>query len=180
MFFMPCHGSSTHVRQNFVHSSIALASSGMNVYNSSRIMTMAIGSMSLSIAYAALHHIRSKQIFSHAHAPNQCSQASCAAGRAQPLAVTTDIYSYWMFLQQNGQAIIIHAEPLCDSTKHNGFRTDATSVLQVARAVDSMLGDSEQEADQLVVALDAQQATTLQVTRKINLIKQLASLLNQV
>ena len=43
-----------------------------------------------------------------------------------------------------------------------------------------MLGDSAQEADQLVVALDAQQATTLQVTRKINLIKQLASLLNQV
>lgn len=43
-----------------------------------------------------------------------------------------------------------------------------------------MLGDSEQDVDQLVAVLDAQQATTLQVTRKVNLIKQLASLLNQV
>ena len=43
-----------------------------------------------------------------------------------------------------------------------------------------MLGDLEQDVDQLVAVLDAQQATTLQVTRKVNLIKQLASLLNQV
>ena len=114
------------------------------------------------------------------HTPKLCSQASCATGCAQLLAVIADSASYRMFLQQNAQALLIHTEPLCDSTKHNGSRTDATSVLQVARAVHSMLGDSEQEADQLVVALDAQQATTLQVTRKINLIKQLASLLNQV
>ena len=59
-------------------------------------------------------------------------------------------------------------------------KLDMLPWLQVARAVDSMLGDSEQDVDQLVVVLDAQQATTLQVTRKVNLIKQIASLLNQV
>ena len=49
--------------------------------------------------------------------------------------------------------------------------------LQVARALDGML---DEEADQLVAVLDAQRATTLQVTRKVNYIKQLAALLNQV
>lgn len=43
-----------------------------------------------------------------------------------------------------------------------------------------MLGDADEGADQLVVVLNAKAATTLQVTRKTNLIKQLASLLNQV
>lgn len=51
---------------------------------------------------------------------------------------------------------------------------------QVARAVELMLGDEEGQAEQMVAVLDARQATTLQVTRKVNLIKQLALDLNQV
>lgn len=51
---------------------------------------------------------------------------------------------------------------------------------QVARAVEQMLGDEEGQAEQIVAVLDARQATTLQVTRKVNLIKQLALDLNQV
>ena len=43
-----------------------------------------------------------------------------------------------------------------------------------------MLGDGEGQAEQMVAVLDARQATTLQVTRKVNLIKQLALDLNQV
>lgn len=43
-----------------------------------------------------------------------------------------------------------------------------------------MLGDEEGQAEQMVAVLDARQATTLQVTRKVNLIKQLALDLNQV
>ncbi|DBA92828.1 TPA: hypothetical protein ACH3X1_003011 [Trebouxia sp. C0004] len=50
---------------------------------------------------------------------------------------------------------------------------------QVASAVDHMLGDEAGEAEQMVVVLDARQATTLQVTRKVNLIKRLALTLNQ-
>ncbi|DBA73545.1 TPA: hypothetical protein ACH3X2_009790 [Trebouxia sp. C0005] len=50
---------------------------------------------------------------------------------------------------------------------------------QVASAVDQMLGDEEGEAEQMVAVLDARQATTLQVTRKVNLIKRLALALNQ-
>lgn len=38
----------------------------------------------------------------------------------------------------------------------------------------------DEETNQLVAVLDAQRATTLQVTRKVNYIKQLAALLNQV
>ena len=53
-------------------------------------------------------------------------------------------------------------------------------VVQVARAVQQMLGDEEGEAEQMVAVLDARQATTLQVTRKVNLIKRLALSLNQV
>lgn len=53
-------------------------------------------------------------------------------------------------------------------------------VVQVARAVYQMLGDEEGEAEQMVAVLDARQATTLQVTRKVNLIKRLALALNQV
>ncbi|KAL3148442.1 hypothetical protein ABBQ38_013893 [Trebouxia sp. C0009 RCD-2024] len=49
----------------------------------------------------------------------------------------------------------------------------------VARAVELMLGDEEGQAEQMVAVLDARQATTLQVTRKVNLIKQLALDLNQ-
>lgn len=52
--------------------------------------------------------------------------------------------------------------------------------MQVARAVEQMLGDEEGQAEQMVAVLDARQATTLQVTRKVNLIKQLALDLNQV
>ena len=52
--------------------------------------------------------------------------------------------------------------------------------VQVARAVEQMLGDEEGQAEQMVAVLDARQATTLQVTRKVNLIKQLALDLNQV
>lgn len=52
--------------------------------------------------------------------------------------------------------------------------------LQVARGVEAMLGDEEGEAEQMVAVLDARQATTLQVTRKVNLIKKLALDLNQV
>lgn len=52
--------------------------------------------------------------------------------------------------------------------------------MQVARAVEQMLGDEEGQAEQVVAVLDARQATTLQVTRKVNLIKQLALDLNQV
>lgn len=52
--------------------------------------------------------------------------------------------------------------------------------MQVASAVDQMLGDEEGEAEQMVAVLDARQATTLQVTRKVNLIKRLALALNQV
>ena len=52
--------------------------------------------------------------------------------------------------------------------------------LQVGRAVEVMLGDEEGEAEQMVAVLDARQATTLQVTRKVNLIKKLALDLNQV
>lgn len=54
------------------------------------------------------------------------------------------------------------------------------SLSQVARAVDLMLRDEEGQAEQMVAVLDARQATTLQVTRKVNLIKQLALDLNQV
>ncbi len=43
-----------------------------------------------------------------------------------------------------------------------------------------MLGDEEGEAEQMVAVLDARQATTLQVTRKVNLIKRLALELSQV
>ena len=43
-----------------------------------------------------------------------------------------------------------------------------------------MDGMLDEEADQVVAVLDAQRATTLAVTRKIKLIKQLAALLNQV
>lgn len=53
-------------------------------------------------------------------------------------------------------------------------------MMQVASAVNQMLGDEEGEAEQMVAVLDARQATTLQVTRKVNLIKQLALALNQV
>ncbi len=52
--------------------------------------------------------------------------------------------------------------------------------MQVASAVNQMLGDEEGEAEQMVAVLDARQATTLQVTRKVNLIKRLALALNQV
>ncbi len=53
-------------------------------------------------------------------------------------------------------------------------------MMQVASAVNQMLGDEEGEAEQMVAVLDARQATTLQVTRKVNLIKRLALALNQV
>ena len=46
--------------------------------------------------------------------------------------------------------------------------------------MNQMLGDEEGEAEQMVAVLDARQATTLQVTRKVNLIKRLALALNQV
>ena len=52
--------------------------------------------------------------------------------------------------------------------------------MQVAHAVEQMLGDEEGQAEQMVAVLDARQATTLQVTRKVNLIKQLVLDLNQV
>ncbi len=52
--------------------------------------------------------------------------------------------------------------------------------MQAASAVNQMLGDEEGEAEQMVAVLDARQATTLQVTRKVNLIKRLALALNQV
>ena len=52
--------------------------------------------------------------------------------------------------------------------------------MQVASAVNQMLGDEEGEAEQMVAVLDARQATTLQVTRKVNLIKRLALAVNQV
>lgn len=50
---------------------------------------------------------------------------------------------------------------------------------QVARAVSQMLGDEEGDAEQMVAVLDARQATTLQVTRKVNLMKRLALALNE-
>lgn len=53
-------------------------------------------------------------------------------------------------------------------------------VVQVARAVSQMLGDEEGDAEQMVAVLDARQATTLQVTRKVNLMKRLALALNEV
>ena len=58
--------------------------------------------------------------------------------------------------------------------------TQLLMVLQVARAVSQMLSDEEGVPEQMVAILDAQQATTLQVTRKVNLIKRLAHALNQV
>ena len=62
----------------------------------------------------------------------------------------------------------------------NGVGHGVCVVVQVARAVYQMLGDEEGEAEQMVAVLDARQATTLQVTRKVNLIKRLALALNQV
>ena len=83
------------------------------------------------------------------------------------------------------QSILLHnhskliAAGWCHSFLLSSWHANVCGV-QVARAVEGMLGDEEGEAEQMVAVLDARQATTLQVTRKVNLIKKLALDLNQV